>query len=79
MLGIFAEARREGIRAAARERRQWPAQWVADVHSAYAVLAEHPLGTDDQVVIARMNQDIVHRGGGQSGEFVHPHPVAASG
>ncbi|MEZ6194635.1 MAG: hypothetical protein R3F20_02740 [Planctomycetota bacterium] len=50
VLGLFAEQRREAIRAALREKREWPKEWMTDVHAAYAVLAEHPFGTPDQVV-----------------------------
>jgi tetratricopeptide (TPR) repeat protein len=60
VLGIFAESRREDIDQAAREKREWPAHWVADVHSAYSVLAAHPLGTDDQVA---MHHDFLRRFG----------------
>jgi len=28
----------------------WPAEWLADLHAAYALLQRHPLGTDQQVV-----------------------------
>lgn len=31
---------------ASREKKEWPPQWLTDVHAAYAVLARHPLGTD---------------------------------
>ncbi len=50
VLGLFAEARREAIKKAVREKREWPQQWLADVHSAYSVLARHPHGTEAQVV-----------------------------
>tara|TARA_R110002072_G_scaffold80149_19_gene184425 strand:+ start:1247 stop:3616 length:2370 start_codon:yes stop_codon:yes gene_type:complete len=60
VLGIFAEARRQDIDQAAREKREWPAHWVADVHAAYSVLAVHPLGTDDQVA---MHHDFLRRFG----------------
>jgi hypothetical protein len=48
-LGLFADARREGIRAALRDNKPWPGEWLADVHAAYAVLAKHPFGEDTHV------------------------------
>ncbi|MHC4815547.1 MAG: hypothetical protein ACYTFN_20925, partial [Planctomycetota bacterium] len=50
VLGIFAELRIEAIWDALRNKKEWPGQWLTDVHAAYAVLARHPLGTDAQVV-----------------------------
>lgn len=50
VLGIFAEARVHQIWQAVRAKKEWPGQWLTDVHAAYAVLARHPLGTDSQVV-----------------------------
>ncbi|MFT5290860.1 MAG: hypothetical protein ACI8PQ_000596 [Planctomycetota bacterium] len=49
-VGLFAEARTHSIRTALRARRQWPKEWIADVHDAYTVLEKHPLGTVMQVV-----------------------------
>ncbi|MBX3461534.1 MAG: hypothetical protein KF830_00040 [Planctomycetes bacterium] len=46
LLALFAEARQEAIVAAVRQKQDWPPQWTADVHAAYAVLARHPLGQD---------------------------------
>ena len=46
VLALFAQARQRAIAQAYRERKQWPPEWLADVHAAYAVLAKHPLGTD---------------------------------
>lgn len=46
VLALFAEARQQAIVDAVRGRQDWPPQWTADVHAAYAVLARHPLGTD---------------------------------
>jgi hypothetical protein len=48
-LGIFAEERQQAIWKALREKRPWPAEWMADLHAAYEVLARHELGTDLQV------------------------------
>jgi hypothetical protein len=49
VLALFARARQRAIAQAYRERREWPPEWLADVHAAYAVLVEHPLGTDVHV------------------------------
>jgi tetratricopeptide (TPR) repeat protein len=49
VLFLFAEARQEAIVAAHREKREWPRQWLTDVHATYEVLARHPHGTDAQV------------------------------
>ncbi len=46
VLALFAQARQRGIARAYREREPWPSEWLADVTSVYAVLAQHPLGTD---------------------------------
>ena len=46
VLALFAEARQRAIAAAVREKKDWPAQWLADANDAYAVLERHPLGTD---------------------------------
>lgn len=46
MLSLFAAARRDAIAAAQRDQKDWPAQWLTDVHAAYSVLARHPLASD---------------------------------
>jgi tetratricopeptide (TPR) repeat protein len=43
-LALFAEGRQRQIEAAIREKQSWPADWLADVHAAYTVLARHPRG-----------------------------------
>jgi hypothetical protein len=48
-LGLFADARRNAIREALNAKKPWPGEWLADVHAAYAVLAQHPDGEDSQV------------------------------
>ncbi len=48
-LQLFAEARQKAIAEAWQQKQDWPPQWLADVNSAYAVLARHPLGTDQHV------------------------------
>lgn len=47
---VFAESRWKAIKAAVRENREWPAEWLRDLHAAYSTLVRHPLGTDAQVV-----------------------------
>jgi len=49
VLGVFAQARRASIARAARAGEEWPPSWMTDVHSAYQVIAAHPLGTDGHV------------------------------
>jgi hypothetical protein len=49
LLALFAEARQEAIVAAVRGKRDWEPSWMNDIHTAYSVLAVHPLGTDAQV------------------------------
>lgn len=49
VLALFAQARQQAIAKAYRERASWPPEWLADIHAAYAVLARHPLGTDQNV------------------------------
>lgn len=46
VLALFAEARQEAIVGAVRAHADWPPQWTADVHAAYAVLGRHPFGRD---------------------------------
>ncbi len=49
LLTIYGEGRWRAIQAAVREKREWPSKWLADLHSAYSILLEHPLGNDAQV------------------------------
>jgi len=46
---VFAESRWKAIKAAVREQKNWPREWLTDLHAAYTVLLHHPLGTDGQV------------------------------
>jgi tetratricopeptide (TPR) repeat protein len=55
-LGLFAEARWKAIAGAVKDQREWDAwskafqgtgDWLTDVHSAYSVLARHPMGIDE--------------------------------
>ncbi len=50
VLGLYADARRSAIRAAVTAQRDWPASWLADLHAAFSVLAQHPLGEAGHVV-----------------------------
>jgi tetratricopeptide (TPR) repeat protein len=50
VLAIFAQSRQEAIRDAIRNKRDWPPEWLADVHAACQVLIHHPYGTVDQLV-----------------------------
>jgi hypothetical protein len=49
VLELFAKQRAQQIAEAQREKRDWPPQWLSDLHAACAVLARHPLGTDAQI------------------------------
>jgi len=49
VLQIFAEARQNAIVDAVKQKKEWPPQWLTDVHTAYSVLARHPLGKDFHV------------------------------
>ncbi|MBK8978884.1 MAG: hypothetical protein IPM29_23535 [Planctomycetes bacterium] len=49
-LALFAQARQEAIWDCLRNKTDWPREWMTDVNSAYAVLARHPLGTDQHAV-----------------------------
>lgn len=49
LLALFAEARQEAIVAAVRGKRDWDPAWMADIHTTYSLLCQHPLGTDQQV------------------------------
>jgi tetratricopeptide (TPR) repeat protein len=46
---VFAESRWKAIKAAVREQKTWPREWLTDLHAAYTILLHHPLGTDTQV------------------------------
>ncbi len=47
---VYAESRWKGIKKLVRENKDWPPEWLTDLHAAYSVLQQHPMGTDDQVV-----------------------------
>ncbi len=49
VLEIVGRQRARQVQRAWREKREWPAEWMADLNSAYEVLARHPLGRVDHV------------------------------
>jgi hypothetical protein len=49
LLFLFAAARQHAIAGAVRAKQDWDPAWMTDVHTTYAVLAQHPLGTDQHV------------------------------
>lgn len=50
VLDLFARARQKAILTALRARKQWPAEWLTDVHAAYSVLSISPFATDAQAL-----------------------------
>jgi hypothetical protein len=51
VVALFGEMRRKAIVEAVEEKKDWPKQWLTDVHAAYSVLARHPDGDDDHVAV----------------------------
>jgi len=51
LLTLFAQSRQEAIAQAVRDKQDWPAKWLADVHAAWEVAALHPLASDSQVLM----------------------------
>lgn len=49
-LSIFVDGRRQSISMRLRRGEEWPPNWLTDVHSAFAVLAQHPHGMDVHVI-----------------------------
>ena len=49
VLALYAQTIQQKIAKAVREKREWPPQWLTDVHATYAVLARHPLASDRNV------------------------------
>lgn len=49
VLELFAHSRQRKITKAVVDKTEWPRAWLADVSSAYSVLAQHPLGADQHV------------------------------
>lgn len=50
VLDLFARARQDAILGALRARKEWPAEWLTDVHAAYSVLSISPFATDAQAL-----------------------------
>jgi len=50
VLALFAQSRQQAIIDKWRAKEDWPASWLTDIQSTYAVLAKHPLSTDAQVI-----------------------------
>lgn len=50
VLALFAHGREQAIREALAAKREWPKEWLADVHAAYDLLVRHPLGLADHAV-----------------------------
>ena len=48
-LSLAADLRMAGVGAAARGDRPWPKEWMVEVNAAFDLLAQHPLGTEQQV------------------------------
>jgi hypothetical protein len=51
VLGLFGEMRQKAIVKAIEEKKDWPKQWLTDVHAAYSVLGRHPNGDDNHVAV----------------------------
>lgn len=49
VLGLFVDARRRAIEEAVKARKDWPGEWLTDVHATYSILANHPHGDDTQI------------------------------
>ncbi len=49
-LALFAQSRQLAIRQAYRAGTGWPPEWLSDVNASYALLAQHPLAIDDNLV-----------------------------
>jgi len=50
VLTVFAESRWKAIQAAVKESKDWPPEWLSDLHAAHTILLRHPMGTDGQVL-----------------------------
>lgn len=48
-LSLAADLRMGEIFAAARADEAWPKEWMSEVNAAFDLLAQHPLGTEQQV------------------------------
>ncbi|MFT4710188.1 MAG: hypothetical protein ACI9D0_001520 [Bacteroidia bacterium] len=50
MIGLFGEARQQGIARSMRRRNPWAPEWLTDIHTAYGILLRHPYGSDQHAV-----------------------------
>jgi hypothetical protein len=50
VLGLFAAARQHAIVQKAQQKEDWDPAWMADVHTTYSLLGQHPLGRDQHAV-----------------------------
>lgn len=50
VLDIYARNKRQAIEDAIAAKKQWPPKWLGELHNAYSILLEHPLGTADQAL-----------------------------
>ena len=50
MIGMFGEARQQGIAQAMRRRNPWAPEWLTDIHTAYDVLLRHPYGSAQHAI-----------------------------
>jgi hypothetical protein len=49
MLTMFAHGRQRAIQDAVRTKSKWSSDWMTDIHTAYSLLLQHPLGNDQHV------------------------------
>ena len=50
MIGMFGEARQQGIARAMRRRNPWAPEWLTDIHTAYGILLQHPYGSAEHAI-----------------------------
>jgi tetratricopeptide (TPR) repeat protein len=50
VLDLFAAGRQRAIADSYRDKREWPREWLTDLHAAHALLAAHPFGRDGHAV-----------------------------
>jgi tetratricopeptide (TPR) repeat protein len=50
VLDLFASGRQRAIADSYRDKREWPREWLTDLHAAHALLAVHPHGRDEHAV-----------------------------
>lgn len=50
VLDLYAKNKRKAIEDAMAAKRSWPPLWLSELHNAYSILAQHPLGTGDQAL-----------------------------